>query len=104
YYIVAENIEPVKERIYPDFISELTSFFFQTLPTTESSYTFFDLDFVHFGRHQIRVYKVNTEYVDLFTSFNQDSRTQAEPLTNVVNGLGVFTAVNYTTVDLYVTD
>lgn len=103
YYVVAENVESVKESIYPDFISGVTGFFFQTMPTTNNSYTFFDLDFKHFGRHEIRVYKVNDEYVNLFTSFNQDSRTQAEPLTNVVNGLGVFTAVNFSTINLYVT-
>ena len=104
FYVVAENIESVKEPIFPDFIVGISSFFFQSQPTTNSSYEFFDFDFRHFGRHEIKVYKVNQEYVDLYTSFNQDSRTQAEPITNVINGLGVFTAVNYKTVPLYVTD
>src|SRR5690606_16822473 len=102
--VVAENVEPVKENIYPEEFFGLLSFFFQTLPTTESQYISYDYEFRHFGRHEIKIYKVNPEYVDLFTSFNQDSRTQAEPLTNIKNGLGVFTAVNYTTVKLYVTD
>lgn len=103
YYVIAENIDSNAVNIYPDFIGGLLSFFFQSEPTTESSYTFFDSDFRKFGKHEIRVYKVNQEYVDLYTSFNQDSRTQAEPLTNIVNGLGVFTAVSYESIPLYVT-
>lgn len=103
FYIVAENIEPNKEPILPPELQGLSSFFFQSEPTTQSEYTFFDIDFRHFGRHQIQVYRVNQEYVDLFQSFEQDSRTQAEPNTNVINGLGVFTAVNQSTLPLYVT-
>jgi len=102
FYVIAENVDSVKENIYPDFVIGLLSFFFQSQPTTESTYTFFDSDFTQYGKHEIRVYKVNQEYVDLYTSFNQDSRTQAEPLTNIINGLGVFTAVSYETVPLYV--
>ena len=103
YFVVAENVEQVKENIYPEFLGLIGDFFFQTTPTQSSRYVFTDLDFRHFGRHEIRIYKVNQEYVDLYQSYEQDSRTQAEPITNVFNGLGIFTAVNYSTVDLFVT-
>lgn len=102
YYVVAQNIENPKENIFPDFIDDLRNFFFQTQPTTQNRYVFSDTDFRHYGRHQIRVYRVNQEYVDLFTSFDQDSRTQAEPFTNVINGLGIFTAVSYQSEILFV--
>lgn len=102
FFVVAENIEPIKEAIYPEFLGIIGDFFFQTQPTNSNEYLLWDLDFRHFGRHQVRVYKVNQEYVDLYQSFEQDSRTQAEPLTNVINGLGIFTAVNYETVEIYV--
>jgi hypothetical protein len=103
YFVVAENVEPTKEDIYPPIFGLIGDFFFQTSPTQASRYVFTDLDFRHFGRHEIRIYKVNQEYVDLYQSYEQDSRTQAEPITNVINGLGIFTAVNYRTVNLFVT-
>ena len=103
YFVVAENVEQVKENIYPEFLGLIGDFFFQTTPTQSSRYVFTDLDFRHLGKHEIRIYKVNQEYVGLYQSYEQDSRTQAEPITNVFNGLGIFTAVNYSTVDLFVT-
>ncbi|MDA3862202.1 MAG: hypothetical protein PF445_13365 [Melioribacteraceae bacterium] len=38
------------------------------------------------------LYRVNKEYVDLYESRDQDSRNLNEPLTNIENGLGVFSA------------
>ena len=52
----------------------------------------------HLGKHEIKVYKVNQEYVDLYESREQDSRDLNEPLTNIEGGLGVFSAFNYETV------
>ncbi len=103
YFVVAENVEPIQVAIYPPIFGLIGDFFFQTTPTQANRYVFTDLDFRHFGRHKIRIYKVNQEYVDLYQSYEQDSRTQAEPITNIFNGLGIFTAVNYSTVDLFVT-
>ncbi|MBC8181278.1 hypothetical protein H8E88_09140 [candidate division KSB1 bacterium] len=42
----------------------------------------------------MKVFRVNQEYGDLYQSRNQDSRDLNEPLTNIVNGLGVFSAFN----------
>ena len=60
--------------------------------TNEFSITFRNLNF--YGEHRIRVYRVNQEYADLYTSRQQDSRDLNEPLTNISNGLGVFSAFN----------
>jgi hypothetical protein len=40
------------------------------------------------------VYRINQEYADLYRTRQQDSRDLNEPLSNVVNGLGVFSAFN----------
>jgi len=53
------------------------------------------LSIQQYGRHAVKVYRVNQEYADLYESREQDSRSLAEPLTNVGNGLGIFTAFNY---------
>ena len=60
--------------------------------TNEFSITFRNL--AYYGEHRIRVYRVNQEYADLYTSRQQDSRDLNEPLTNIENGLGVFSAFN----------
>jgi hypothetical protein len=103
YYIVAENIESEKVSIFPPFIEELQgSFYLFTRPTQENTYSFFDFEFRHLGKHSIIIYKVNQEYVELFSEFSQDSRTQAEPFTNIYNGLGIFTAVSSAKLQLFV--
>jgi hypothetical protein len=38
---------------------------------------------------------VNQEYADLYENRQQDSRNLTEPLSNVNNGLGIFTAFSY---------
>jgi hypothetical protein len=49
---------------------------------------------IHYGRHQVKLYRINQEYADLYMSRQQDSRDLNEPLTNIQNGLGVFSAFN----------
>ncbi len=48
-----------------------------------------------YGTHRVRVYHVNREYADLYEHREQDSRNLTEPLSNVENGLGIFTAFSY---------
>lgn len=45
-----------------------------------------------FGRHRVRLYRVNEEYADLYEGLNQDSRDLNEPPSNVRGALGVFSA------------
>lgn len=95
FYVVIQNIEENLEQILPDFIAgELVDFFIFSTPFQGNSYLINELDLTHYGDHQYNVYKINQEYVDLFTSLNQDSRTLNEPNSNILNGLGVFSAFN----------
>lgn len=52
------------------------------------------MSITHYGLHRVRVYRVNQEYADLYDTRQQDSRDLNEPLTNIVNGLGIFSAFN----------
>ena len=52
------------------------------------------------GWHEVRVYSVNQEYVDLYESREQDSRDLNEPLSNIEGGLGIFSAFNSVAVNL----
>jgi len=57
---------------------------------------------VFFGDYRVILYKVNKEYVDLYENVSQSSLSLSEPLTNIVNGLGIFTGMTSDTVYLKV--
>lgn len=61
-------------------------------PTNNNIFRITRFDISYYGNHIARVYRVNQEYADLYESRNQDSRDLNEPITNIVNGLGVFSA------------
>ncbi len=55
-----------------------------------------------YGKHVVKVYSVNEEYANLYENRSQDSRNLSEPVTNVQNGLGIFTAFSYAEEIFYV--
>ncbi|MFH1319961.1 MAG: DUF4249 family protein [Bacteroidota bacterium] len=108
YYVVINNLEQDPVPLYPDSLNSvmqgLVSTFLFTRPTQEDYYEILEYYITHFGKHQVKVYKINQEYVDLYTSLDQDSRTLNEPITNLDNGLGVFAAFNCDTANFYVVE
>ena len=90
YYVVIENIEENPVPIDLQFGKFATRFV--TEPSISSEYRASFRTITHFGRHLMILYRVNQEYVDLYESREQDSRNLNEPLTNIENGLGVFSA------------
>jgi len=101
YYVVVENVEDNPESILIDLPFE-RNFRFVSQPIEGDTYLIQPFSLEQYGTHQIILYSVNQEYVDLYQTANQDSRDLNEPLTNVQNGLGVFTAFSSDTVWLEV--
>jgi hypothetical protein len=56
--------------------------------------------FAYYGHYQAILYSVNTEFINLFKSntFNSSSQSLSNTPTNVVNGFGIFTAMQGDTV------
>ncbi len=49
-----------------------------------------------YGNYKLTLYRINDEYVDLLNSNNdQTTLSITEPKTNVNNGLGIFTGINF---------
>jgi hypothetical protein len=92
YYVVMESIDPSRQSIRSDTFPSFANMRFVTEPTTDDQYRAFEQDINYTGKHKIMLYRVNQEYVDLYKSREQDSRSLNEPLTNVKDGLGIFTA------------
>lgn len=100
YYVTLKNVEDNPQEINSFFPERLRDFVFP--PINDDTYNIRLPFLTHLGMHHITVYKVNQEYVDLYESRKQDSRDLNEPLTNIENGLGVFSAFNSQTVNLNV--
>jgi hypothetical protein len=92
YYVVMESIDPNRASIRSDTFPSFRNMRFVAEPTTDDHYRAFEQDINYTGKHRITLYRVNQEYVDLYKSREQDSRSLNEPLTNVRNGFGIFTA------------
>jgi hypothetical protein len=102
FFIVIENTDPDAADIvlgngqFPGGMQPPRMMFrIRSEPFKNNSYTINSRSLQKYGEHRIRVYRVNQEYADLYENRQQDSRNLTEPLTNVVNGLGIFTAFNY---------
>jgi hypothetical protein len=96
YYVTLENIEIDPEPVFepPDGFENRRPVRFVSVPVNSEEYRITRRSVEFFGTHKVKVYRVNQEYVDLYISRNQDSQDLNEPLTNVINGLGIFTAFN----------
>lgn len=96
HYVVIESTgrgEPT--YILPDFIRERVGRFrLITRPTDANYYDINLLSLEVLGPHEVRVYRINKEYADLYENRQQDSRDLNEPPTNIRGGLGVFSAFN----------
>lgn len=95
FYVVVENIEenPVEiESGFPGRGDFNRRFVFP--PTNLNNYQINVMQMTHYGKHLVKVYRVNQEYADLYGSRQQDSRELNEPLTNIQGGLGIFSAFN----------
>lgn len=93
HHMIIEDCEKVEEPIFPDQIADqLQQFRFVSDPTRESLFDINAADFTTFGKYIVKVYRINQEYADLYESLAQVSRDSNEPLSNITNALGIFSA------------
>lgn len=57
---------------------------------------------VFFGHYRVILFNINEEYVNLYENISQSTLNMSEPLTNINNGLGIFTGINSDTLFLRV--
>ncbi len=93
FYVVVESVDSTRQPLSSDSLGNFNfTRRFVAEPTTNNYYRVPQADLNYTGKYKITLYRVNQEYVNLYTSRQQDSRSLNEPLTNVKNGLGIFTA------------
>jgi len=107
YYVTVENIEenPVSIDNSDDGFMRKGGLQRKMVfrPMRNNEFRISPMQFEYYGKHLVKVYHVNQEYADLFDSQEQDSRSLNEPLTNIHNGLGVFSAFHSNTDSLILT-
>jgi hypothetical protein len=95
FFVVVENMESNPDTIETHWrFSGAGTGRMVSEPTSSNQYRIRRFDLSYYGRYRVTVYRVNQEYADLYGSRQQDSRDLNEPLTNIQNGLGVFSAFN----------
>jgi hypothetical protein len=109
FFIVIENNDPDADNIEYDtggfpggFTPPSGISIFRSQPFNGNEYNISSNSLKKYGKHTVKVYRVNQEYVDLYENRQQDSRNLTEPLTNIKNGLGIFTAFSYAQAYFYV--
>jgi len=99
FYVLVENIEEDPEDIdfgFSGFGGKFQNFRFLSRPFITNTYIIrVFLSVQQYGTHRVKLFRVNQEYADLYENREQDSRNLTEPLSNVNNGLGIFTAFSY---------
>ncbi len=92
HYLVVDNLEadpaPFAESPFGGGFARR----FVQRPTAGDSALVSSRSLSHFGRHRVKLYRVNEEYANLYEGLNQDSRDLNEPPSNVRGALGVFSA------------
>ncbi len=99
YFVKVENrqgTELIFNLSLPDGFEN--AFEFITEPTTSDSYFLRGTVLERYGTHDVILFSLNQEYADLYNTSGEDSRSFSEPLTNIENGLGIFTAFSSDTV------
>jgi hypothetical protein len=100
YFLYVKNVESVKIPI--DTRNSNGKDFFRNQPTTANHYELNARSFQYYGEHRVILYKIQPEYVLFFQETSNSSLSISEINANVVNGLGIFTAINSVSAYLYV--
>ena len=95
HFVVVDGLEDVPQSIFPERLQgRLSRFRLISRPTTDSWFDVTLGSLRDLGTHRVKVYRVNEEYAQLYENRTQDSRDLNEPPSNIVGGLGVFSAFN----------
>lgn len=91
YYVVIECVETNPELINTSGFGGRFRMVFPPMATNR--FVIARRNLTYYGSHKAILYKVNQEYADLYESRTQDSRNLNEPVSNITNGLGVFSSM-----------
>lgn len=96
YMVVIENIEtsPTAINDFGDDEDDAPRRIFRNEPTQSNRLEIPAMNFQYYGRHRLILFHLNAEYAALYNDTGNTSQNLTNPVTNVENGLGIFTGIN----------
>jgi len=101
YIIVVNNIE---STLVPTDTVNSNKPAFRTQPTQSNLYKIQAMQFKYYGTHNVILYKLNSEYAALYNDNGSNSLNLSSPVSNINNGLGIFTGINADTLNIEVAE
>lgn len=98
---IIENIETDPEPINQSGTATQT-LPIRTQPTTSTTQVLRAIQFRHYGMHRVILFHVSPEYAALYANTGTTTQNLTTTPSNIVNGLGIFTAMNSDTLYLQV--
>ena len=102
YLVVVQNMESVPVAIYDVDEEDIPSLNFRSEPTQADSCRINSRTFQYYGRHRVIIHKIQPEYALLYSNNSNSSLSLTEIHANIINGFGIFTAINSDTLYLRV--
>ncbi len=103
YMVITENMETNPVAIYElnDSI-DAPRRIFRNEPTQSDQTEITGMSFQYLGKHRLILFHLNADYSVLYNNTGNTSQNLTNPITNVTNGLGIFTGINSDTLYLNV--
>jgi len=76
--------------------------FFRDQPMQTSSSQINPRDFSYYGNYYVILYNLNADYAELYNQTGNNSQNLTKPITNINNGLGIFSGMNTDTIAVLV--
>lgn len=103
YMLVAENTTSNPELVRDTISgSNRPAFSFRNQPSVTDNVQLQSMSFEYFGRYRLILYHLQPEYATLYENTSNSSQNLITPVTNIVNGFGIFTGINADTLYLHV--
>lgn len=100
YMVVIENIEKSPTAITDFGDNDPPGRSFRNEPTQSNQYEIPSMNFQYYGKHRLILYHLNADYSELYKDNGNSSQNLTNPITNIENGLGIFTGINADTLML----
>jgi hypothetical protein len=83
-----------------DTSSHFRHTFFRNQPVQSGTYQLSPRDFSYYGNYNVILYKLNADYAALYNSTGNNSQNLTKPISNINNGLGIFSGINADTLKI----
>ncbi len=77
--------------------------FFRYQPVQTNTSQLSPRDFSYYGNYYTILYKVNADYAELYNGSGNNSQNLTQPISDIKNGLGMFSGINADTIQVSIT-